>query len=121
MTKIIPVLRAFDRKKLTEFYVDWLGFNIEFEHAPPGAPFYVRVSLRGVVIDLSEHHGDSAPGAKILMADFEGLAIYHKTLLEKNYTYMRPGLELLDWDKDTISVTVIDPFFNRIEFMERVA
>jgi hypothetical protein len=80
----------------------------------------MRVSIRGVVIDLSEHHGDCSPGAKVFIADFEGLEAYHKSLIEKKFTYMKPGLTRPDWDPETLSMTVIDPFFNRIEFTEKV-
>jgi hypothetical protein len=30
--KTIPVLRIFDYQKAVEFYVDWFGFVITFEH-----------------------------------------------------------------------------------------
>lgn len=29
---VIPVLRMFDYQKAKEFYVDWLGFEILWEH-----------------------------------------------------------------------------------------
>lgn len=28
----VPVLRIFDEAKAREFYIDWLGFKIDFEH-----------------------------------------------------------------------------------------
>ncbi len=44
-----------------------------------------------------------------------GIRAFHKELLAKNYRYMRPGLE----DEGTrLELTVIDPFNNRIRFME---
>lgn len=30
--KVIPILRIFDYKKAIEFYIDWLGFKINWEH-----------------------------------------------------------------------------------------
>ncbi len=30
--KVIPVLRIFDYKNAIEFYVDWLGLTINWEH-----------------------------------------------------------------------------------------
>ncbi|MES2277142.1 MAG: glyoxalase superfamily protein [Bacteroidota bacterium] len=120
MATAIPIFRVFDRKKLVEFYIDWLGFSIAFEHNPPNAPFYMRVSIRDVYIDLTEHHGDCSPGAKISISDFEGLEAYHKSLSEKDFVYMNPGLERPEWDPETLNMTVIDPFFNRIIFTEKV-
>ena len=44
-----------------------------------------------------------------------GIRAFHKELTAKNYRYMRSGLE----DEGTrLEVTVIDPFNNRIRFME---
>jgi hypothetical protein len=31
-TSVVPIFRIFDYKKATEFYVDWLGFKIDWEH-----------------------------------------------------------------------------------------
>lgn len=119
MTKVIPVFRVFDRKKTIEFYIDWLGFSIDWEHAPTNSPFYLQLSLRGVKLDLSEHHGECSPGARISIVDFEDLFAYHQLLTDKQYPYMKPGLERVDWDPETLSMTVIDPFFNRIIFTQK--
>jgi O-methyltransferase involved in polyketide biosynthesis len=118
--QLIPVFRVFDYNKTIEFYVNWLGCTIEWEYRPENSPFYLRMSLRGLPFDLSEHHGECSPGARFSIADFEGLRKYHEELLFKNYTYNRPGLERVEWAKDTLEMTVIDPFSNRITFNEKV-
>ncbi|MBN9297406.1 MAG: VOC family protein [Filimonas sp.] len=120
MVTVIPVLRAFDYAKLKEFYVDWLGFTINWEHKPDNAPFYLQVSLRGGLIELSEHHGDCSPGAKVFFRNFEGLEAFHASLRAKNYTYNRPGLERVEWSPNTLEMTVIDPFHNQVIFNEEV-
>lgn len=119
MTKVIPVFRVFDYAKTIEFYVNWLGCTIEWEHKPEGTPFYMRMSLRGVSFDLSEHHGECSPGGRFSLVDFQDLEKYHQELSGKKYTYMRPGLEKVEWDPATLEMTVIDPFYNRILFNER--
>ena len=68
------------------------------------------------VLYLSEHHGDCSPGAKIVI-ETTGLAAYHADLLAKKYGYARPGLVEQPWG--ATSMTIADPFFNRIEFSER--
>jgi hypothetical protein len=41
----IPILRIFDEAKAREFYLDWLGFSIDFEHRfEPGTPLYMGIS-----------------------------------------------------------------------------
>ncbi|MEK7253441.1 MAG: glyoxalase superfamily protein, partial [Bacteroidota bacterium] len=43
--KIIPVLRIFDYAKMKEFYLDWLGFTIDWEHTfGENSPVYLQIS-----------------------------------------------------------------------------
>jgi len=118
MTKIVPVMRVFDYRKTIEFYIDWLGFHMEWEHKPVDNPFYMRITLGDVSIDLSEHHGECSPGAKIAITGFEGLEAYHQHLTGKRYKFMNPGLEKMKWNSETLEMTVIDPFYNQIIFNE---
>ena len=44
-TRIAPLIRIFDENKAKEFYVEFLGFNIDFEHRDSDdAPLYMQVS-----------------------------------------------------------------------------
>ena len=116
-TRTIPTLRIFDIAKAREFYLEFLGFKIDFEHRfEPDLPLFMQVSMGDVVLYLSEHHGDASPGAKIVI-ETTGLAAYHAGLLAKKYGYARPGLVEQPWG--ATSMTIADPFFNRIEFSER--
>jgi len=110
------VFRIFDYAKTLEFYVNWLGFKIDWEHKQDHTPVYMQVSLGSIVIHLSEHHGDCTPGGKILIENFIGLKAYQKQLLDKNYTFMRPGIETIPWNPDVYSMEVIDPFGNKLVF-----
>jgi hypothetical protein len=76
----------------------------------------MQVSRDGLVLFLSEHHGDGTPGTKVYV-DMTGLEEFHHELTAKQYRYMRPGLEPTEWG--TREVTVYDPFANRIVFRER--
>ena len=117
--RTIPVLRMFDAAKAREFYVDFLGCKVDFEHRfAPDLPLFMQVSLGDVLLQLSEHHGDSAPGAK-LMIEMTGLAEYHAELLARRYRYARPGLVEQPYGATTMTIT--DPFYNRVEFSERHA
>lgn len=115
--KTTPVLRMFDIRKAREFYLDFLGFKVEFEHRfEPNLPLYMGLSLGAAVLHLTEHHGDAAPGAKVII-ETVGLAEYHAEITARGYNYMRPGLERQSWGDTTM--TVIDPFHNRLVFSER--
>ena len=59
----IPVLRIYDIAKAKEFYVDFLGFRIDWEHRfDENAPLYMQVSRSGMKLHLSEHYGDGGRG-----------------------------------------------------------
>ncbi len=61
-TSAIPILRMFDERKAREFYIDFLGFSIEFEHRfEADLPLYLGISRNGLNLHLSEHHGDACP------------------------------------------------------------
>jgi len=108
----------FDDHKAIEFYVNWLGFKVDWKHSPEGSPIYMQISLRDIVLHLSEHHGDSSPGAHLRIEEFKSLKDYHQQLLDKGYKYNRPGIMVPEWNDNEILVTVYDPFGNRISFSE---
>jgi catechol 2,3-dioxygenase-like lactoylglutathione lyase family enzyme len=63
---VIPILRSFDEAKAREFYVDWLGFRVDWEHRfEPALPLYMQVSRGDCILHLSEHHGDATPGSAV--------------------------------------------------------
>ncbi|RMT27270.1 hypothetical protein ALP51_00680 [Pseudomonas savastanoi] len=52
----IPILRMFDERKAREFYLDFLGFSVEFEHRfEADLPLYLGISRNGLHLHLSEH------------------------------------------------------------------
>jgi len=116
--KVIPMLRIFDYDKAIEFYVDWLGFKVIFEHTfHEGAPKYLEVEKDGIVFHLSEHHGDGTPGSHVFIW-CKGVKEYHTELINKKYKYNRPGLEKTFYGALTFIVN--DPFNNKISFNEKL-
>ncbi len=116
--KVIPVLRIFDYNKAVEFYVDWLGFKIHFEHTfHEGAPKYLEVERDGITFHLSEHHGDGTPGTHVFIW-CDGVKDYHAELINKKYKYNRPGLEETFYG--ALAFVVNDPFNNKISFNEKL-
>jgi uncharacterized glyoxalase superfamily protein PhnB len=108
-----PILRIFDEAKAREFYVDFLGFKVDWEHRfEDNLPLYMQISKDGCVIHLSEHHGDCSPGAQVRIETDE-LEDFQKQLLAKQYKYARPGIKDMPWGKD---MSVGDPFGNRLTF-----
>lgn len=117
--KTTPILRIFDEHKAREFYVDFLGFKVDWEHRfEPGLPLYLQVSRDGCVLHLSEHHGDCSPGAA-LRIETDELAAFHRELLAKAYRYARPGLQEMPWGSTDMSIH--DPFGNRLTFTNAIS
>lgn len=113
---IIPILRIFDVAKAREFYIDFLGFKVDWEHRfGPEFPLYLQVSRDGCLLHLSEHHGDAAPGSaiRITVDDVDALCA---ELNGRKYGYARPGVELKPWKLREMTVT--DPFANRLIFVD---
>jgi catechol 2,3-dioxygenase-like lactoylglutathione lyase family enzyme len=111
-----PILRTFSEEKAKEFYLGFLGFTLDWEHRfHPGMPLYCQVSRSGLILHLSEHHGDATPGSTTFVA-MRGLRAFNAEVLARRYANNRPGIEEADWG---LVMEVIDPFGNRIRFCER--
>ena len=116
--RAIPLFRIFDVTKAREFYVGFLGFRVDWEHRfEDTAPLYMQVSRDGLVLHLSEHHGDACPGSTVTVQT-TGLEAYHREITAKGYRFMRPGIEIAPWNARVMEVT--DPFGNRLRFNEPV-
>lgn len=114
----IPILRIFDESKAREFYIDFLGFSVDWEHRfEPGMPLYMQVSRAGLTQHLSEHHGDACPGSTVFVW-MQGIEAFHREITARNYGCLRPGVERTFYG--TKCMEVIDPFGNRIRFNERL-
>jgi catechol 2,3-dioxygenase-like lactoylglutathione lyase family enzyme len=112
------ILRIFDIAKAHEFYVGFLGFEVQWEHRfSDDAPLYTEISRNGCVLHLSEHHGDATPGSavRIRVEDIAGL---HRELVGKNYRFAKPDLAETPWK--TREMRVADPFGNRLNFFEEM-
>lgn len=111
----IPIVRMFDIAKAREFYVDFLGFQVDWEHRfADNMPLYMQVSRGELKLHLSEHAGDATPGGNMVVW-MTGLAAFQQELIGKNYRYMKPGITTEEWGREMV---VTDPFGSRIRFME---
>jgi len=118
MLQTIPLLRIFSVEKAKEFYIDFLGFQVDWEHRfDDHAPVYIQVSRAGCVLHLTEHHGDCCPGSTVFVR-MTGLDEFHEEISAKGYGYLRPGVERTFHDSKCMQVT--DPFGNRIRFDEHL-
>ncbi|MCU1762431.1 VOC family protein [Pseudomonas sp. 14P_8.1_Bac3] len=117
--KTTPILRIFDETKAVEFYVDFLGFKIDWQHRfEPNFPLYLQVSRGECVLHLSEHHGDSTPGSA-LRIETDELEAFQQQLLAKEYTFSHPQIQAMPWGSQ--DMTIADPFGNRLVFTNAIS
>lgn len=110
--------RIFSVEKAKEFYVDFLGFTVDWEHHfDEQSPAYLQVSRDGLTLHLTEHYGDCCPGSTVFLW-MTGIEELHQELSAKKYKYLRPGIETTFYDSKCVEV--IDPCGNRIRFNENL-
>lgn len=115
LSAAIPIIRIFSVAKAKEFYLDYLGFTLEWEHRfEEDFPLYAQVRRSDLVLHLSEHHGDATPGSTVFVP-VDDIQALHRELQARQYAYARPGIESLGWGQQ---LQVADPFGNRLRFCE---
>jgi len=117
--RVVPIFRIFSIDKAREFYLDFLGFKVDWEHRfDDRAPLYMQVSHGNCVIHLSGHFGDASPGGA-LRIPIDDIDAYQQGLLARQYKHARPGAaQLMPWG--TRDLTIQDPAFNRLTFTQAI-
>ncbi|MFC4376315.1 glyoxalase superfamily protein [Nocardia halotolerans] len=113
----VPVLRVFDSVLARQFYCEYLGCEVIFEHRfAPDLPLYMRVGRGEVELDLSEHHGDGTPGSVVWIGAV-GLQAWHRELRSRDHkSSLRPGIDRSAPGGPTMEL--IDPFQNTLRICE---
>ena len=110
-----PILRIFDEALAREFYLGFLGFDLDWEHRfGENFPLYAQVSRAGLTLHLSGHHGDATPGSTVFVR-MTGVEAYQRELVRKDYKHGKPSVEDEPWG---LVMSVTDPFSNRIRFCQ---
>ncbi len=114
--RTVPILRMFSLEKAKEFYLDFLGFKIDWEHRfDANAPVYMQISRGSAVLHLSEHFGDGTPGSAVYFY-MKGIEEFHREISAKNYRHARPGIVDQSWGPREIMID--DPSGNKLRFGE---
>jgi catechol 2,3-dioxygenase-like lactoylglutathione lyase family enzyme len=110
-----PILRSFDEKRTKAFYLDFLGFELVFEHRfEPGMPLYMGLRKGDCVVHLSEHYGDGSPGSAVRIP-VDDVKAYVAELRARHFENARPGEPLLqEWG--SWEITIRDPASNSLTF-----
>jgi len=63
---VIPQLRITHAERSLRFYVDGLGFTVDWEHRfEPGFPLFAQLTRQGQTLFLTEHAGDCQTGGAV--------------------------------------------------------
>lgn len=112
----VPVLRVMSVAQALPFYLDYLGFSLDWEHRfEPGLPVYAQVSRSSAVLHLSEHHGDGSPNGVVWIPVRDVVAL-HKELAARPNAPVRPGIDLDAPGGPTLRV--LDPYGNILRFAQ---
>ena len=112
----VPVLRVMSVAQALPFYLDYLGFTLDWEHRfEPGLPLYVQVSRSHAVLHLSEHHGDGSPNG-VVWFPVRDVSALHRELIARPNAPMRPGIDPDGPGGPTLQV--IDPYGNILRFAQ---
>lgn len=115
-----PIFRSFDEGKARAFYIDFLGFKVDWEHRfEPDMPLYMQVSRDNLIVHLSEHHGDATPGST-LRVEVDDVDAFHAEISERRYANARPG-GAQDQPWGTRDMTLTDPSGNKLIFFTQPA
>lgn len=96
----VPILRTFPGEQARLFYVDFLGFTVDWEHRfGDGMPLYQQVTRQGCVLNLSEHHGDTTPGSAVRI-EIANVQQRQRELVDGIVYPLRIGLDNQLWGSD---------------------
>jgi uncharacterized glyoxalase superfamily protein PhnB len=116
--KAIPTFRILDYEEAMNFYIDFLGFKIDWEHRfNPTEPVYMQISKNGLVLHLTENKRFQTN--IIVFVDTNGIVDFHKELCERNSTKNIQTISRTNWQ--TLQMEIADPFGNLLRFNEAIA
>lgn len=111
--RVFPQLRMTNWDRSKQFYVDGLGFHVDWEHRfGPGFPVFTQLTRDGLSLFLTEHAGDCQVGGAAYFVVDDVDALYG----EIRGRGIRPSQPPEDTPWQTREMDVIDPDGNRLRF-----
>jgi hypothetical protein len=112
----IPVLRMFDEAKARAFYLDYLGFEVDWEsRSSPTAPLYMQIHLGDAILHLNGHAKEDAPISEVNIPVL-GLQNYCDYLIAKGAGYPKPIAADPRYQGRNTDLNIWDPFGNYLVF-----
>jgi catechol 2,3-dioxygenase-like lactoylglutathione lyase family enzyme len=112
--RVVPALRITSYQRSKAFYVDQLGFRVEWEHRfEPTFPVFMSVARDEMQIYLTEHSGDCQVGGLVHFV-IEDVKAWHREFTARGVQPTEPPNN----DLGFLNMTVTDPDGNQLRFME---
>jgi catechol 2,3-dioxygenase-like lactoylglutathione lyase family enzyme len=120
----IPVLRIFSVDAALQFYVEFLGFTLDFggPAGGPGTAYYGQLTRAGTTLHVTEVAYDPGPGATVFVW-IDGIEGWREALNARRErvrvwgpAVWAPELETAPWGARVL--TIADPFGNHLRFNE---
>jgi hypothetical protein len=116
--KAIPTCRITNYALAKAFYIDFLGFSIDWEHRfDNDKPVYMQISRQGLVIHLTENA--RFPTGVIVFVETIGLESFYQSLMMTENRYKHFGIQKTAWG--TKQMEIADPFGNLFRFNENIS
>jgi catechol 2,3-dioxygenase-like lactoylglutathione lyase family enzyme len=115
--RVMPTLRMTDYARSRRFYVEDLGFQVDWEHRfEPGFPVFVQVSRDGLAFFLTEHTGDCPVGGLVHLY-VPDVDVWFEEFRRKGVRVQEPPNESLQGLR---SMTILDPDGNKLHICTRL-
>lgn len=111
MQRAVPQLRITNYERSCAFWIDGLGFTIDWEHRfEPGFPVFMQVSRGGLALFLTEHSGEGATGGAVYLF-VDDVDAYYREITSRG---VKPDSEPADTEWHSREFVVYDPDRNRV-------
>ncbi|RAP75909.1 glyoxalase superfamily protein [Paenibacillus montanisoli] len=112
MQKVIPAFRITDYPRSKKFYVEGLGFRVDWEHRfEPHFPVFLQITKDDMTLYLTEHSGDCQVGGLIHFFVPDVDRWYDDLKHKPDITIAEPPNEDLEGLR---TMTVVDPDGNQL-------
>ncbi len=117
MQKVIPSFRITDYTASKAFYVDQMGFKVDWEHRfEPDFPVFVQITKDDMTLYLTEHTGDCQTGGLIHLFVPNVDNWYDELKIKKDIHITSPPNEDIEGLR---MMTVTDPDGNQLRICTR--
>ena len=114
---VTPQFRITDARRSLAFYVDGLGFQVDWEHRfEPGYPVFMQLTRAGQALFLTEHAGDCQVGGAAYFVVPDVDACYNDFVGRGVMLTQPPAM--MPWGPR--EMVVMDPDGNRLRFATRL-